>query len=499
MAVAGLFCIAGIVAAIALLADLGSNNQGPAQAAGSTSILTLRVVQIVGVREYTNRFGINWPGALQLPINFTRVDSHIVNPPGWGDTESGGQAWFPGSIDFTATFTVMAPIGFRWETGNAQFWMHSIRWSSASADSWTPVTPSFDIHMGSRTLVVDPNAPAIPTAATATFNLHGGNISGETSISQQFIAGGFVTQPRDPVRAGFAFLGWYGAANGGGGTFNFMATQAGDVTIHAHWTPARWTVSFNSMGGIPNNIVHQDMNHNSTVTAPSPTRAGFIFLRWQNAVYGGSPHTLSAGEALTITQNMSFVAVWNMELVNLTLNIHSPWDDTRAQIVMPVVVGTVINLGNHTITHPNFAHIGWATSAANAAAHNPNHGGVNSTITAHTATTLWAVWSANATITPPPVQGHSMVVLNYSGGRNEVPITTHYTTTRFYQTWYPPSLWLPTVAEMNAFAQNPSNSGFNGLRFEGWYTNPELMGQRFTAIPANAIGVQAFYARWVQT
>ena len=67
---------------------------------------------------------------------------------------------------------------------------------------------------------------------TVHFNLNGGNIDGETTISDQVVPHGTaVSKPENPVREGYQFAGW----TKNGKPFNFSTPIAEETTLVAQW------------------------------------------------------------------------------------------------------------------------------------------------------------------------------------------------------------------------------------------------------------------------
>ena len=65
---------------------------------------------------------------------------------------------------------------------------------------------------------------------TVTFDSQGGS----QVPSQDITVGEFVSQPDDPTRTGYRFLGWYTAATGGA-RWDFTQPVTGDQTLYAQW------------------------------------------------------------------------------------------------------------------------------------------------------------------------------------------------------------------------------------------------------------------------
>ncbi|MEJ5922278.1 leucine-rich repeat domain-containing protein, partial [Bifidobacterium thermophilum] len=72
--------------------------------------------------------------------------------------------------------------------------------------------------------------------------------AGGSSVASQTVEyGARAVAPKDPVRAGYVFQGWY-TAKAGGSKYDFSKPVTGGLTLYARWTPVpkTFTVSFDS-------------------------------------------------------------------------------------------------------------------------------------------------------------------------------------------------------------------------------------------------------------
>ncbi|MFQ8984779.1 MAG: InlB B-repeat-containing protein, partial [Evtepia sp.] len=127
--------------------------------------------------------------------------------------------------------------------------------------SGQPVTPNDD---GSVTIppeggTLQPGGE-VEYTVTVTFDSQGGS----QVPSQDITVGEPVSQPDDPTRTGYRFLGWYTAATGGA-RWDFTQPVTGDQTLYAQWAylpPAN-----------PNYKITIGDTENGTVTVnPTPPR-----------------------------------------------------------------------------------------------------------------------------------------------------------------------------------------------------------------------------------
>ena len=109
-----------------------------------------------------------------------------------------------------------------------------------------------------------------------------------------------VTKPVEPTREGYHFMGWFN----GDKEWNFDEDTmgAGNMTLTAKWEINKYTVSFDSKGGIK--VDSQIVEHGSTATKPgTPHRNDYTFKGWY---LDGKKFDFST----PITGDITLVAVW---------------------------------------------------------------------------------------------------------------------------------------------------------------------------------------------
>ena len=108
----------------------------------------------------------------------------------------------------------------------------------------------------------------------------------------------------DLSRSGYTFEGWYTSANGGEKiTSPYMPQQ--DITLYAHWTANKYTITFNPGQGnasTSSKEVTYDQNYGEL---PTPTREGYIFDGW----YNGTTQ-ITESDKVDITENTELTAKW---------------------------------------------------------------------------------------------------------------------------------------------------------------------------------------------
>ena len=170
-------------------------------------------------------------------------------------------------------------------------------------DFETPITADIELKAA-----WEEEEPVAPTSFTITFNTDGGN-----SIDSQVVAvGGYATQPEDPVKEGYTFVGWFYRDM----EWNFEAYAVNlDLELVAKWNknpevfvPQEFTITFDSNGGtlVENQIV---LEKEKIVEPEAPTKEGYVFAGWYNG------ETKWDFAVFTVTKNYTLVAHWTEEVV----------------------------------------------------------------------------------------------------------------------------------------------------------------------------------------
>jgi uncharacterized repeat protein (TIGR02543 family) len=159
--------------------------------------------------------------------------------------------------------------------------------------SW-PHTLSADLTMHARW---QENAAPPPALCTLAFDSHGGSAVADMTAEE----GTELERPDDPVREGYAFIGWFSSAEEGT-LYAWPHALAGDLTMHARWRenaappPTRYTLSFDSHGG--SEVADITAEEGTALEKPGdPARANYVFTGWFSSAEGGAlyewPYTLT--------------------------------------------------------------------------------------------------------------------------------------------------------------------------------------------------------------
>lgn len=138
-----------------------------------------------------------------------------------------------------------------------------------------------------------------------SFDTHGGPA---VEPIQQTAYNVKATQPRDPVREGHVFGGWYDDAELTE-EHNWDGNVIESITLHARWTPVQTvtsTVTFDVAGG-SGTVEPMEVPSGSAVTLPGydGTLDGKEFAGW---VHGST--TYQPGQRVTVAGDMTFTASW---------------------------------------------------------------------------------------------------------------------------------------------------------------------------------------------
>lgn len=115
----------------------------------------------------------------------------------------------------------------------------------------------------------------IGKTVTIEFDSNGGTEVEKISIKTNEV----ITQPEEPTKEGYIFLGWYNKEE----LFDFSKTPKTDIVLVAKWDEIKAEniiVTFNSNGGSA--VSKQILTENQKIKKPNnPTRNGYTFLYWE--------------------------------------------------------------------------------------------------------------------------------------------------------------------------------------------------------------------------
>lgn len=304
------------------------------------------------------------------------------------------------------------------------------------------------------------------------------NVEGYSSVEVK--KGNTLTRPKDPVKSGYKFVGWYY----NDALFDFSTEITDDMTLEARFeadgsgeeTPTgdTVTVTFNTDGG--NSIDKVTISKNSKINKPSnPVKEGYTFVEWQ---LNGKAYDFDT----KVTKNITLKAVWKK---SSSSEVEKPDDNNNTTGKFTVtfnsnggsrVASQSVSSGSTAKRPTNPTRSGYTFVAWQLNGKNYNF---NTKVTK--SITLKAVWKQNSS------SGGNQ------GGNTEQPINPEikYFAVRF-DTAGGSAIATQTIASGKTI-QAPANPTKEGYTFDGWTLN----GQNFN-MSTQITGDITLVAKWKQ-
>ncbi|EAG5527444.1 LPXTG cell wall anchor domain-containing protein [Listeria monocytogenes] len=152
---------------------------------------------------------------------------------------------------------------------------------------------------------------AIPVDYTATFDVNG------TETKESVETGDFLTEPAEPTKEGYTFIGWYDAKTGGNKwDFSTDKMPAEDMTLYAQFSINDYTATFDVDGKKTTELV----NYQSKLSAPAePKKVGYTFTGWYDAKTGGNKWDFATGKMPA--RNMTLYAQFSINKYIATFDV----------------------------------------------------------------------------------------------------------------------------------------------------------------------------------
>ena len=204
---------------------------------------------------------------------------------------------------------------------------------------------------------------------TVTFDSGGGS----DVPGQNVVFGNTVQKPADPTRDGYEFLGWYVDPVATDPSHITLWDFAGckippfDFTLYAHWTIAKFSLTFNYYGGpLPNKTIlveYDELIPVSTLYMDEyiPTRVGYDFMGWWcNDISGGM--WWDVGSTRMPPYNVTLFATWEINKYTVTYDRNNGTGFTTSEQKNHGDKATYYNIDNERAYGWSFG--GWYTDAA---------------------------------------------------------------------------------------------------------------------------------------
>ena len=128
-----------------------------------------------------------------------------------------------------------------------------------------------------------------------------------TTLENEFVLNNAQISSLTPTQAGYSFAGWYTDV-ALTQSYNVSTPVVQSLQLYAKWTINQYTISFDSAGGSAVSPITQD--YNSSVIAPAdPTREGYSFTGWDQAVPSNMP-----------ANNIELTAQWSINQYTITFD-----------------------------------------------------------------------------------------------------------------------------------------------------------------------------------
>lgn len=275
---------------------------------------------------------------------------------------------------------------------------------------------------------------------------------------------GSTATPKEILRTGYNFLGWYDNKEGTGDPVDLKTkTFDEDTTLYAKWEGDEIKVTFNwNFEGAPDpEIVTTLRGHTAAPTKPV-TRSGYRFTGWAGNPEG-TGNIVEDPTKIIFAEDVTLFAVWTKEItVSFELNGEGAAGKPEDQIILK---GGKANEPKHP-TREGFLFDGWYDNAD----------GTGEPVDLKTKTfdadtTLYAKWAESVTVTfdlaSPEAEPHARVTIVKG-----------------------------TKVPSDSLPKDPEREGEN---FIGWYTTPAAMGEEGEKIDftEKTFDVDTtVYARW---
>ena len=203
------------------------------------------------------------------------------------------------------------------------------------------------------------------TRSTVSFDSHGAG----TYNSQTYAPGGSITDPGTPTRDGYVFNGWFTSATGGSAlTFPYSpANGSGSFTLHAQWTLASYTVSFNTDGGSSVNSKSFNAFGSIDGTDTTSTKAGYNFLGWFSSPTSTTAITFPYSPG--VNTNVTLFAKWEAVEYAVTYFTNKSGTDTSVSSTAVYTIGSTLTQPTNP-SNPGYSFAGWFSARTSGTAAN---------------------------------------------------------------------------------------------------------------------------------
>ena len=318
---------------------------------------------------------------------------------------------------------------------------------------------------------------------TITFDKQGG--SGTSSATVTYDAS--LPVVAKPTKTGYTFLGYYDAITGGtqyydadmDSTMTWSLDE--DITLYAQWQANQYVVTFNTnQGSGAQSAVTATYGEAMPVITTTPTRVGYVFLGYYDALTGGTKYynaDLSSANAWANDSNKTLYARWQGVSYSVSFDANN---GTGTMADQEFEYGISEILDSNAFTRAGYTFAGWNTAAdGSGTAYTDGASIFNLTTVNGETTTLYAQWLVNTyDVSFDDVEEvfDSVTVTydyNYGGISTDVSLLN---------------------GEVLAYPANPTRSGY---LFTGWYTDSSCTN-KYT-FSGTISSDMTLYAGWISS
>ncbi len=222
---------------------------------------------------------------------------------------------------------------------------------------------------------------------TVWFNAMGGTVS---VSSMKVTYGSPYGDLPTPTCEGFDFNGWYTDSSLKNRASDSIVSVAADHDLYAKWTEKTYYIIFNSNGGTGGDSQTKKYGESVTLSAATPTRAGFNFTGWYTNA-NGTGYKYSNGDTYSDNVDIVLYAGWERQKYTVTFDANggtnAPEDIIKEYAIDLTLPTTVPVKTGYTFSGWNTAKSGTGKSFS-----------VGGNFNLNATTTLYAQWAERSYI-----------------------------------------------------------------------------------------------------
>jgi|GEM_PF-3709380 len=210
------------------------------------------------------------------------------------------------------------------------------------------------------------------------------------------------------TRAGYTFVEWNTQSDRSGLDVNENTIYdfASDITLFAIWQANTYTLTFNSQGG--SNIANRSVVFNTAIgSITAITRAGYVFERW-NSEANGNGLNYEETTIYIVADDITIYAIWGLQTYEITLDAQGGAPDGQIhEVTYTRAVGNM-----PLVSKEGFRFAGWYTQ--------PNAAGSR-----YTETTTYDL-TTNLTLYAHWTPAEYILSFDTQGGSSHIPVDVAY-------------------------------------------------------------------------